>query len=87
MTHALLAFARLYRRRGFVQGSPTANSSRACCESRTSIGARGQERSVPELQVELVVVADDCALEGKGLAGRRGIAGTVFVHKVPSACL
>lgn len=34
------------------------------------------------VQVELVVVGDDCALEGKGLAGRRGIAGTVFVHKV-----
>lgn len=29
-----------------------------------------------------MVVADDCALEGKGIAGRRGIAGTVFVHKV-----
>lgn len=28
------------------------------------------------------MVADDCALEGKGIAGRRGIAGTVFVHKV-----
>ncbi len=27
-------------------------------------------------------MADDCALEGKGIAGRRGIAGTVFVHKV-----
>jgi dihydroxyacetone kinase len=33
-------------------------------------------------QVELIVVADDCALEGKGITGRRGIAGTVFVHKV-----
>ena len=28
-------------------------------------------------------MADDCALEGKGITGRRGIAGTVFVHKVP----
>ena len=35
-------------------------------------------------QVELVVVADDCALEGKGITGRRGIAGTAFVHKVPA---
>lgn len=38
-------------------------------------------------QVELVVVADDCALEAKGITGRRGIAGTVFVHKVPAPAL
>ena len=33
-------------------------------------------------QVEMVIVSDDCALPGKGIVGRRGIAGTVFVHKV-----
>jgi hypothetical protein len=34
-------------------------------------------------QVATVVVADDCALpEGKGVTGGRGVAGTVFVHKV-----
>ena len=33
------------------------------------------------LQVAVVVVGDDCALPGRGAAGRRGIAGTVFVHK------
>lgn len=36
--------------------------------------------------VEMVVVADDSALpEGKGITGGRGVAGTVFVHKVAGA--
>jgi len=34
------------------------------------------------LQVEMVVVGDDCALPHSRLVGRRGIAGTVLVHKV-----
>jgi dihydroxyacetone kinase len=35
----------------------------------------------------MVVVGDDCALphRGLGLAGRRGLAGTLFVHKVAGA--
>lgn len=33
-------------------------------------------------QVESVVVADDCAVDGGPITGRRGIAGTVFVHKI-----
>ena len=38
------------------------------------------------LAVEMVVVADDCALPvDKGITGRRGVAGTVFVHKVAGA--
>lgn len=34
-----------------------------------------------------VVVGDDCALAGRGtgIAGRRGIAGTCFVHKIAGA--
>ena len=34
------------------------------------------------VQVEMVVVGDDCALPHSRLVGRRGIAGTVLVHKV-----
>lgn len=34
------------------------------------------------LKVEMVIVGDDCSLPGKGLAGRRGIAGTILVNKV-----
>mmetsp|Transcript_17901 Transcript_17901/g.35349 ORF Transcript_17901/g.35349 Transcript_17901/m.35349 type:complete len:607 (+) Transcript_17901:51-1871(+) len=38
------------------------------------------------IKVATVVVADDCALpEGKGITGGRGVAGTVFVHKVAGA--
>ena len=36
--------------------------------------------------MELVVVADDCALpKDKGITGRRGVAGTVLVHKIAGA--
>lgn len=34
------------------------------------------------LRVAVVVVGDDCGVPVTGIAGRRGIAGTVFVHKV-----
>ena len=37
------------------------------------------------VQVQMVVVSDDCALPEKRNVGRRGIAGTVFVHKVAAA--
>ena len=39
------------------------------------------------MQVEMVVVGDDCALPHSRITGRRGIAGTVFVHKVPHLSL
>lgn len=38
------------------------------------------------VQVEMVIVSDDCALPDKRNVGCRGIAGTVFVHKVAVAC-
>ena len=38
------------------------------------------------VQVEMVIVSDDCASPNKRNVGRRGIAGTVFVHKVAAAC-
>ena len=39
------------------------------------------------MRTELVVVGDDCALPNRssGIAGRRGVAGTVFVHKIAGA--
>lgn len=38
------------------------------------------------IPVEMVVVADDCALpDNKGVTGRRGIAGTALVHKIAGA--
>lgn len=46
-----------------------------------------QQAKAAGLEVDLVVVGDDCALPDRGLniAGRRGVAGTVFVHKVAGA--
>ena len=36
--------------------------------------------------VKMVIVGDDCALPTKGkTAGRRGLAGTVYVHKIAGA--
>lgn len=39
-------------------------------------------------KVEMVIVADDCALLSQlsENAGRRGIAGTILVHKIAGAC-
>lgn len=40
------------------------------------------------LDVEMVVVGDDCALpSGASAAGRRGLAGTLLVHKTAGACV
>ena len=33
-------------------------------------------------KVEMVLIGDDCSLPGEGIAGRRGIAGTVLITKV-----
>ena len=46
-----------------------------------------REQALSEgLEVEMVVVGDDCALpKAKGITGRRGVAGTVLVHKVAGA--
>ncbi len=38
-------------------------------------------------QVDMVVVGEDVAIETPGLAGRRGLAGTVLVHKVRQLCI
>jgi triose/dihydroxyacetone kinase / FAD-AMP lyase (cyclizing) len=38
------------------------------------------------LNCKMVIVEDDCALpQGKGITGGRGVAGTVFVHKIAGA--
>lgn len=38
------------------------------------------------IKCAMVIVADDCALpEGKGITGGRGVAGTLFVHKISGA--
>jgi len=54
---------------------------------RLNFGLACEHAKTHGLAVELVVVGDDCALPHRtdGLAGRRGLAGTVFVHKIAGA--
>lgn len=56
---------------------------------RLNFGLALEKARADGLDVEMVVVADDCALpRDKGIAGRRGVAGTVFVRaRVSHACL
>jgi len=52
---------------------------------RLNFGLAAERARAQGVRVSMVVVADDCALEGAGPTGRRGIAGTVLVHKVAGA--
>lgn len=52
---------------------------------RLNFGLAAEIARASGVQVELVLVADDVALDGDGKVGRRGIAGTVFIHKVAGA--
>ncbi len=45
-------------------------------------GLAAENAKAEGYKVEMVLVGDDCALPGQGIAGRRGIAGTVMVTKV-----
>ena len=49
---------------------------------RLNFGLAAERAKAEGLHVEMVITADDCALPGKSAVGRRGIAGTVLVHKV-----
>ncbi|CAD7699261.1 unnamed protein product [Ostreobium quekettii] len=48
-------------------------------------GLAAEQAKAEGFRVEMVVVGDDCALRADGIAGRRGLAGTIFVHKVAGA--
>eukprot|EP00301_Raphidiophrys_heterophryoidea_P024104 c7718_g1_i1.p1 GENE.c7718_g1_i1~~c7718_g1_i1.p1 ORF type:complete len:588 (-),score=184.24 c7718_g1_i1:119-1849(-) len=54
---------------------------------RLNFGLAAEQAKSRGFKVEMVVVGDDCALPHRagGIAGRRGVAGTVFVHKVAGA--
>jgi triose/dihydroxyacetone kinase / FAD-AMP lyase (cyclizing) len=51
---------------------------------RLNFGLAAERARAEGIPVEMVVVADDVALAG-GDAGRRGLAGTILVHKVAGA--
>ena len=49
---------------------------------RLNFGLAAERAKLEGYAVEMCVVADDCALPPPlGIAGRRGLAGTLFVHK------
>ena len=53
---------------------------------RLNFGMACERANQEGIPCEMVVVADDCALERtKGITGARGVAGTVLVHKVAGA--
>eukprot|EP00808_Paulinella_micropora_P001639 g37528.t1 len=53
---------------------------------RLNFGIAAEQARSEGIDVAMVVVADDCALpQGKGITGGRGVAGTVFVHKLAGA--
>lgn len=52
---------------------------------RLNFGLAAEIARTEGLKVEMVVVGDDAALTDADTAGRRGIAGTVLVHKVAGA--
>jgi dihydroxyacetone kinase len=53
---------------------------------RINFGTAAEMAKQEGIPVEMVIVADDCALPlGKGITGGRGLAGTVFVHKIAGA--
>ena len=54
---------------------------------RLNFGVAAERAKLEGYDVDMVVVGEDCGLskEKVGIAGRRGLAGTLFVHKVAGA--
>ncbi|BBN07820.1 phosphoenolpyruvate---glycerone phosphotransferase subunit DhaK [Marchantia polymorpha subsp. ruderalis] len=53
---------------------------------RLNFGLAAEQAKAEGYKIEVIIVGDDCALPPpRGLAGRRGLAGTLFVHKVAGA--
>ena len=50
-----------------------------------NFGLAAEEARAAGRRVEVVFVADDAALSLEKRTGRRGVAGTVFVHKIAGA--
>ncbi|KAJ6951141.1 hypothetical protein NC653_040498 [Populus alba x Populus x berolinensis] len=53
---------------------------------RLNFGLAAEQAKSEGYKVETVIVGDDCALPPhRGIAGRRGLTGTILVHKVAGA--
>lgn len=49
---------------------------------RLNFGLAAEKARAQGVPVDMVIVADDCAFTHPSKAGRRGLCGTVFIHKV-----
>ncbi|XP_059640733.1 putative 3,4-dihydroxy-2-butanone kinase isoform X2 [Cornus florida] len=72
---------------GDVFASPPVDSILAnYTGDRLNFGLAAEQAKSEGFKVEMVIVGDDCALPPpRGIAGRRGLAGTILVHKVAGA--
>ncbi|XP_066316826.1 putative 3,4-dihydroxy-2-butanone kinase [Miscanthus floridulus] len=53
---------------------------------RLNFGLAAEQAKSEGYKMQMVIVGDDCALPpARGIAGRRGLAGTILVHKVVGA--
>jgi triose/dihydroxyacetone kinase / FAD-AMP lyase (cyclizing) len=53
---------------------------------KLNFGMALEKAKQEKIDIKMVIVDDDCALPvGKGITGGRGVAGTVFVHKIAGA--
>lgn len=49
---------------------------------RLNFGLAAEQARNHGVAVDMVIVAEDCAFDLPSKAGRRGLCGTVFIHKV-----
>ncbi|XP_030636245.1 triokinase/FMN cyclase [Chanos chanos] len=52
---------------------------------RLNFGLAAEQARAQGIPVDMVIVGDDCAFAKPSKAGRRGLCGTVFVHKLAGA--
>lgn len=49
---------------------------------RLNFGLAAEQARNRGVAADMVIVAEDCAFELPSKAGRRGLCGTIFIHKV-----
>ncbi|KAI2499809.1 DAK2 domain [Fragilaria crotonensis] len=69
-----------------AQGDPVLLIVKNYTGDRLNFGMACEKANMEGINCQMVVVADDCALErSKGITGARGVAGTVLIHKIAGA--
>lgn len=52
---------------------------------RLNFGLAAEQAHNHGVAVDMVIVAEDCAFDQPSKAGRRGLCGTIFIHKLAGA--